>query len=209
MRVEIGKKCGTSESILEGKFSIEHYTCIVKIRIAQQDDSAAIAVLHAASWRSTYRGILSNEYLDGDITSERKTFWEQRFKDPKAHQYVVVAEDRANVIGFACAYGNEDEQWGTMLDNLHVRPVLKRQGIGSKLIMDVASWCSKIYTGKGLFLWAFEHNVHARRFYERLGGVVSGSMIWTAPDHTAVTELRYAWENASQLIPCEGNHHLR
>jgi hypothetical protein len=100
----------------------------VKIRIAQQDDSAAIATLHAASWRDLYRGILSNEYLDSNIESEREAFWEQRFNNPRANQYVVVAESGVNMVGFACAHGNEDQQWGTMLDNLHVLPSVRGEG---------------------------------------------------------------------------------
>jgi GNAT superfamily N-acetyltransferase len=172
----------------------------VRIRAAQQHDFVAIAALHAASWRSSYRGILSNTFLDSDISSERKVFWKQRFKNTKANQYVVVAEDDANIVGFACAFGNEDEVWGTFLDNLHVVPARTGQGIGGKLIANVALWCSGKFPGKGLFLWTFERNGLARRFYEQLGGVVVGNTIWIAPDGTAVMELRYAWKNADLLI---------
>ena len=34
----------------------------------------------------------------------------------------MVAEEAGRVLGFACAYGREDERWGTLLDNLHVDP---------------------------------------------------------------------------------------
>jgi len=171
----------------------------VKIRIAQQDDFTTIAALHAASWRSTYRGVLSDEYLDGAVASERLALWKHRFKNPQANQHIVVAEQEASIVGFACAYGNEDEQWGTMLDNLHVLPAQKGHGVGRKLMTHIASWCSAAYPRKGLFLWAFEQNVLARSFYERLGGMVAGNTVWIAPDGTAVTELRYAWKNANLL----------
>jgi len=127
-------------------------------------------------------------------------FWKHRFNNPRANQYIVVAEQEASIVGFACAYGNEDEQWGTMLDNLHVLPAQKGQGIGRKLITHIASWCSGTYQRKGLFLWAFEQNVPARYFYDRLGGVVAGNTIWIAPDGTAVKELRYAWKDGDQLV---------
>ena len=172
---------------------------MVKIRIAQQEDSTAIAALHAASWRDSYRGILSNQYLDSNIGSERKAFWERRFTNPRANQYVVVAESGANIVGFACAYGNEDQEWGTMLDNLHVLPSGRGEGIGSKLIAHVACWCSETHPGKGLFLWVFDRNVQARRFYERLGGMVVGNTVWTAPDDTSVKELRYTWKCVDSL----------
>jgi ribosomal protein S18 acetylase RimI-like enzyme len=103
------------------------------------------------------------------------------------------------MMGFACAYVDEDARWGSMLDNLHVLPTRKGQRIGSKLIANVASWCSGTCPGAGLFLFVLERNVLARRFYERIGGVIVGSTIWIAPDGTAVTELRYAWKNADAL----------
>lgn len=86
-----------------------------------------------------------------------------------------------------------------MLDNLHVLPARKEQGIGSKLIAHVAFWCSETYPGKGLYLWVFERNTQATRFYERLGGVAVGNTVWIAPDDTPVKELRYAWKSADLL----------
>src|ERR1039457_4367642 len=140
-----------SEVITQRLSSMLYSTNAIQIRIAQQGDFRAIAELHAASWRSTYCGILSNEYLDRNVGSERIDLWEKRFRNPKASQHILIAEIQADIVGFACAYGNEDEQWGTMLDNLHVLPTQKGKGIGSKLIADVALWCSKAHPAKECF----------------------------------------------------------
>jgi len=172
----------------------------VDIRIAGPNDAAAIAALHAESWRNSYRGILADDYLDGRILLERIAVWRERFRAPKPRQYVVVAEDQGAVVGFACAYGNADDRWGTNLDNIHVLPAQKRKGIGAGLIANVASWSSENHQGKGLFLWVFERNLPARHFYERLGGVVAGDTIWTAPEGTLVKQLRYAWKDPAELI---------
>ena len=40
---------------------------MVTLRDATKHDSAAIAHLHAESWRSAYRGILSGDYLDRHV----------------------------------------------------------------------------------------------------------------------------------------------
>ena len=80
-------------------------------------------------------------------------------------------------VGFACAYGSEHDRWGTKLDNLHISPSKKRKGIGTKLLADVASWSSKNYPGKGIFLWVFEQNLPARHFYEHLGGIITGDTL--------------------------------
>jgi hypothetical protein len=41
-------------------------------RMATLADSAAIATLHADSWRRHYRGAYSDQYLDGNIVEERQ-----------------------------------------------------------------------------------------------------------------------------------------
>src|SRR5262249_2424938 len=100
-------------------------------REATYTDRLAIATLHAESWRSTYRGSYQDAFLDGPAFGGRKRVWQRRVAHPPANQFVVVAEEQADIVGFACAYGQDDPRWGTLLDNLHVRPALQRQGIGT------------------------------------------------------------------------------
>jgi hypothetical protein len=47
----------------------------IEIRIAEPRDTNAIAELHAASWRSAYRGMFADAYLDGDVVQERRQCW--------------------------------------------------------------------------------------------------------------------------------------
>jgi hypothetical protein len=49
--------------------------------------------------------------------------------------------------------GGDDELLGTMLDNLHVLQSQKGKGIERKLVRDIASWCDRDYSAKGLYLW--------------------------------------------------------
>ena len=79
-----------------------------RIRIAQQEGSLAIAAVLAASWRGSYRGLLSDKYLDDELESERLSIWKQRLKFPKTNQYVTVAEQESQIVGFACAFGADD-----------------------------------------------------------------------------------------------------
>ena len=177
-----------------------HSAAGTSIRIAQQEDSLAIAAVHTASWRSSYRGILSDDYLNEKLESERLSVWKRRLEFPKTNQYVAVVKQESHIVGFACAFGGEDELLGTMLDNLHVLPSQKCKGIGRKLVRDIACWCDRDYPNKGLYLWVFEQNLPARRFYDRLGGVVVGEANRSAPDGTTVKKIRYAWKNIIELI---------
>src|ERR1700679_3094391 len=136
-----------------------------RIRIAQQEDSVAIAAVHAASWRGSYRGILSDEYLNEKLESERLSIWKRRLGFPKTNQYVTVAEQESQIVGFACAFGAEDELLGTMLDNLHVSTSQKGKGIGRKLVRDIAFWCDRSYPSKGLD-FRLGLGLHARNIHE-------------------------------------------
>ena len=172
----------------------------VKIRIADSNDVAVIAELHAQSWRSAYRGMLDDDYLDRRIFSERETLWAQRFQSPAPNQLVQVAQEDGRVLGFACAYGGDDAQWGTFLDNLHVSPESKRRGIGKALMQQVAVWSLERHPGAGMYLWVLESNSPAIRFYEQLGGVRSGVDKWRPPDGGSYTKFRYFWESLETLI---------
>ena len=103
-------------------------------REAKKTDAMAIAHLHAESWRNTYRGMMSDAYLDSDVVAERQVHWQKRFENPASNQWVLVAEKGGELLGFVCNYGADDAKWGTLIDNLHVRPDQKGQGIGKQLI---------------------------------------------------------------------------
>lgn len=171
----------------------------MEIREARESDADDIARLHAASWRAAYRGALSDAYLDGPIEAERLKLWRGRLDQPAGNQLVVVAESAGQMVGFACAYGGEDQKWGTFLDNLHVMPEFKRRGVGAKLMEAVAAWSARIYPGQGIYLWVLESNLAAQRFYQSLEGENAGTDLWTPPDGSALPKLRFAWRRPEAL----------
>lgn len=143
--------------------------------------------------------MLSDEFLDGDILSERHALWVGRLTTPPANQKVVLAELNNELAGFACAFGSDDPQLGTLLDNLHVSPQFQRQGIGARLMSDIVSWRRAERPDEGLFLWVLEANLQGRRFYDSLGGQHVGSEVWHSPDGGALASLCYAWTDLAAL----------
>lgn len=182
----------------------------MNVRIADANDIGRIARLHAESWRVAYRGMYQDEYLDGPVFEDRLNVWQQRLAAPAHNQHTIVADDGAALAGFACAFGDDDPRWGTLLDNLHVRPEGKRGGVGTRLIADVARWSLREYPSSGLYLWVLERNTPARRFYERWGGRNHESQ----PAHPPGGEipgtgrllgLRYVWEDPTRLASADGD----
>lgn len=165
-------------------------------REATLADAEAIANLHATSWRFAYRGVYSDEYLDGPVWEDRREVWTERLASPPANQFCVVAEDGGQLAGFACSFGESDEQWGALLDNLHVHPDRHRHGIGKRLVIETMKWSVRKYPGRGLFLWVLANNSRAQSFYESIGGTREDAKESPAPGGGTIVGLRYVWSTA-------------
>ena len=172
----------------------------MNVRLATSRDVGAIAALHAASWREAYRGALSEAFLAGDVLADRRAVWTTRFQSPQPGQFVAVADADGEVVGFACAFAAADPDWGTLLDNLHVRSDVQRRAIGVQLMHRVASWCDEVGSHRALYLWVLANNLRAQRFYQKLGAVDSGRSTWVAPDGSTPSTLRYSWSDVRDLL---------
>jgi ribosomal protein S18 acetylase RimI-like enzyme len=168
----------------------------MRYRAATPADAPAVAALHAESWRFAYRGAYSDEYLDGPVFEDRARVWNERLSSPPPNQHVILAEDGDELVGFICAYGADDEQWGTLVDNLHVRPALHRNGTGRRLLAEVAEWNLIEHPGVGVYLWVLEQNARAQAFYQHLGSKDVGSKTIVPPGGGSTVARRYGWSPA-------------
>ena len=169
-------------------------------RKATPADVQQIALLHAESWRNSYRGMLSDEFLDREVVENRLEVWRSRLDSPVEGQFVLVAEENQKLCGFVCVFGNYDENFGALLDNLHIRLDKQRRGLGKELMYRTASWMEETYPQSGLYLWVFASNKPARRFYERLGAQMAGEKIEDEFGDKPVRALRYVWTDVDRLM---------
>jgi len=172
----------------------------ITLRSAGADDWAAVAAIHAASWRTAYRGIYPDSYLDAEAPAERRAFWRRALAEMDGEQdCVILAEDGGRAVGFACVRRSADPA-GPLLDNLHVLPDRKGEGIGKRLISAAAAWLVAKSPDAELQLGVWKDNLEARRFYARLGGrEVEENEVPTEGGGSA-TQLRVRWARASALI---------
>lgn len=172
----------------------------MQLRNARKDDAERIARLHADSWRQSYRGILPDDFLDSDLVANRLRIWSDRLARDRADQLVYLAEDGPELVGFICAFGDENQRWGSYIDNLHVTSGSRGRGIGALLMGHAAEWLLMRYPQSGVYLWVFEANARARRFYERLGASNAETMA-DEPDPAAgpVPSCRYVWLSPSDI----------
>ena len=163
------------------------------LRTATPNDAQSIAQLHTDSWRIAYRGILLDSFLDGDIVQNRLDVWSKRFAEPTPNQHIIIAEEDGKMLGFVCIYGNDDAKWGSLIDNLHVRPDIKGRGIGKVLINEAFKWSKLNYPQCGVYLWVYENNTFARAFYSHLGGKEVENHLHENPGGGEANAIRCSW----------------
>lgn len=164
----------------------------VVVQPAEPADADTIARLHVRSWRSAYRGMLPAEFLDGPVGDELPALWRHRFSSEDSERKTVLkAVHRESLIGFACVLHDADPAWGPLLDNLHVAPELKGQGVG-RLLFDAVR--GTVAPAAQFHLWVLEANAPARRFYDRLGGVEVERRLVDVANSVAALQLRYLWK---------------
>ena len=171
----------------------------MNIREAAIGDAPKIAYIHTTSWRETYLNALTEQYLEDIVPREREDVWTDRLANPKKNQYVVVAESDSEIVGFACFYADENPDWGSYLDNLHVLKEFQSKGVGKSLFVKGANWCFQQESVGGLCLLVNQDNTKAQAFYKRLGAYNAEASIWNAPDGSVVPTYWFVWNNFSDL----------
>lgn len=173
---------------------------MITYRIAIQSDWKAIAQLHAQSWQVSYRGILTDHYLDHEVIADREQVWEKRFQTIADNQHVILAIDGQQFCGLSCVYADHDSRWDALLDNLHVLPAWRGKGIGAELLLRGAAWVYARNPKSAYHLWVYEENTGSRAFYERMGGKQVETISTDNPGGGQAQIVRYVWENLGQLV---------
>jgi ribosomal protein S18 acetylase RimI-like enzyme len=171
---------------------------MITFRKAELSDVSAIAKLHAKNWQENYRGVFSDTYLDTEVVSDRLVVWNKRLTKPANSQHVILAEEGEELLGFSCAYFNEDNTYGTYLDNLHVSSKAKGKGVGTKLMLRLSQDILR-RDYNGLYLWVIDNNISAIRFYNNIDGKALDKEKANDIGDITFTKMRYAWSNVSKL----------
>lgn len=146
---------------------------MLTIRRASMMDAAEMSRIHALSWKSAYRGIVSQAYLDGIKTD----YWVSTFHKWFAQQVFVAdimfLDDRA--VG-CVTYGESRDilfpGWGEIV-SLYLLPDHYRRGYGQKLLAHALERL-KADGYRSCYLWVLAGNANARSFYEKNGFAWTG-----------------------------------
>jgi GNAT superfamily N-acetyltransferase len=171
----------------------------ITLRRAVASDDETIAALHTESWRSSYRGILSDDYLASSIANERRAYWQKSLNSPHPkRRYILLAEQDKKMVAFVSVFLDKELEYGALLHNLHVLPNLKGQGLGRSLMREAAQWTLGQNVNH-MHLWVFEANHEARKFYEVLGGKAIEKRLESVAGNVEREILRYVWKDLKSL----------
>lgn len=142
------------------------------IKLASIDDAFIISHIHALSWKSVYKGILPQQYLD-DIQDDS---WVNVIQDWMKYNVITVQIAYDNDVPMGCiAYGRSRDDglphWGEIV-SLYFIPDYMGKGYGNKL-MDKALFDMLQQGFKNVYLWVLEDNIRAQKFYEKNGFICS------------------------------------
>ena len=168
----------------------------MRIRTALSSDAAQISQIYVDSWKSTYRGLLDDGYLDAMDCETARAGWEEYLRLPGRFAFVACAED-GPVVGFAAGMEDSPVRPGSgLLDSLHIAPACRGRGVGKSLMAEFAAELRRRNVS-GMAITVIEGNDSARAIYEHLGAKTVGRRNGVYGDR--VTEIVLYWEDVSVL----------
>jgi GNAT superfamily N-acetyltransferase len=168
---------------------------MVSIRAATQRDAVEISHVHVLSWRTTYAGIVPDEYLAALNEAERVPLWREWLtRDVQ----VYIADLDGKVIGFISGGPIREpvQNYDAELFAIYLLEQTQRHGIGTALLRELAgSLISKGFTS--LAVWVLERNP-SRHFYVKSGAqLVTSKEIETGG--AMLSEVAYGWPNLEAI----------
>jgi len=169
------------------------------VRPARLADAAAIARVHVDSWRTSYRGILPDEFLASLSESGYRERWSRLLSSDRSN-LIYVATDDGDVVGFASG-GKEragEDGFAGELYAIYLLEAFKRRGHGRELVRATVAGLRGLGIDD-MIIWALTDNQPARAFYERLGGVFVRAQPIVIGSAT-LEEVAYGWRRLSDVI---------
>jgi ribosomal protein S18 acetylase RimI-like enzyme len=162
----------------------------IEIRRAEAADAHEISRIYALSWKTGYRGMIPQDYLDA-LSEDYWTPKFQKWLSEGTLRALILSED--SVPAGAIAFGKSREKnlpdWGEVA-SLYLRPEFFRRGYGKKL-MEEAFRFFRENGYQDCFLWVLRENERAQAFYRSLGFRMTPDTVSYEIAGKMIVDLRY------------------
>jgi len=170
----------------------------MKIRNANIEDAQGIGKVHVDSWRTTYKGILPDDFLNNLSYEQRTELWKKNISDTT--NYVLVAENEQDeIIGFATGGTRKTNSVpnATDLTSIYLLEEYHGMGIGKQLLKEIFAYFKQKEYEK-VFVEVLAEN-KTRDFYEYYGAQYVNN-IEIKISGKIVEELIYVWNDIDKVI---------
>lgn len=175
------------------------------IRKAEISDAPKLAKVNVDTWRTTYKGIISDEYLQNLSYKWSEIYFLTVIKKQNRIINCFIAEEESGkIVGFAIGRLEKSENpkykgelWSIYVDREH-----QRKGIGKLLVSAVVEKLLNLNINS-MLVWVLKKNP-SRAFYESLGGKYIGEKPIKIGQEDLI-EVAYGWENLRVLLKLVGN----
>ena len=154
-----------------------------------RDTAAQTSYIYAMSWKTGYKGIIPQSYLD-QISLER---WANRLgNEHEDFQADYIVSDHGKFVATSSISKARDTQyrgWGEII-SIYVLPEEFRKGYGRALFSYVTNQLKENGFSQ-IYLWVLEENQRARAFYEAMGFHANGDRITQNIGGKDLIEVRY------------------
>jgi ribosomal protein S18 acetylase RimI-like enzyme len=170
------------------------------IRAARPADAGTLAVVHARSWRTAYRGIVPDAVLDNldrEIPA-REARWRRALEGDSTDLVYVAEAPPEGIVGFCRGGAARPPHFGfeAEVSALYLLAEFRRRGVGGTLVRELAgSLAAAGY--RSMMAWVLSANP-AVRFYERLGGERLGTALVVIGGRP-LEETAYGWTDLTGL----------
>jgi GNAT superfamily N-acetyltransferase len=174
------------------------------IRPAVPADAAAIAQVRVDAWRTTYKGIVPDAYLDAMTVEASTALWDKVLRAAPNTTNTFVATIDGLVAGFASGLMLAEPKFGinAELSAVYIVRDAQRAGLGRRLVAALAG-AQQAHGADGLIVWVISGNKAARAFYENLGAqlLVEQPFTWDGMD---LVEAGYGLRDLPRLVAAAG-----
>ncbi|GKV55857.1 acetyltransferase [Sporosarcina sp. NCCP-2222] len=167
------------------------------IRKAQQGDAEGIATVHVDSWRTTYKGIVPDSYLESLSYEERAEMWNRAIG---GNPLYVAEDENGKIVGFATGGKERSGKYADYTGELYAIYLLEEaqgKNIGSELVRAISKELDQMGI-TSMLVWVLDKNP-SKQFYERLGGEVIDSTTITISGEELL-EIAYGWKDHRILM---------
>jgi GNAT superfamily N-acetyltransferase len=156
--------------------------------------------MHVDSWRSTYKGIISDDYLSNLSVERREKSWQWTFNHLNPDEVTFVAENNeGKIVGFSNSGKSRSPEYNydAELYAIYILKEYQGQGVGKELVSALLSDL-KVNNYKSMMVWVLEGNPSAE-FYKRLGGSLFTKKEIQIGEQTLI-ELAIGWDSLNKII---------